>query len=178
MSLKAPLLNSFRRRPDQALSDSIANFDPLALKEAAIADSHANMFAVDSLLDLAPTDVGGVSNLKADISAGTALGSRRPAMASSGNIGAASEPITVSAAPAVTIADGASVEISGVSAQFVTFTGTIGTLKLDNSLAFTGQVSGLAGSDAIDLADVSYSIQTQVTFLGNSTGGTLTITDG
>ena len=47
-----------------------------------------------------------------------------------------------------------------------------------NSLAFTGEVSGLAGSDAIDLADVSYGIQTQVTFLGNASGGTLTITDG
>ena len=38
----------------------------------------------------------------------------------------------------------------------MTFAGTTGTLILDDSLAFTGQVSGLAGSDAIDLADVSY----------------------
>ena len=60
----------------------------------------------------------------------------------------------------------------------MTFTGTTGTLKLDDALAFTGEVSGLAGSDAIDLADVSYGVQTQVTYLGNTTGGTLTITDG
>ena len=45
-------------------------------------------------------------------------------------------------------------------------------------VAFTGQVSGLAGSDAIDLADVSYGAGTTATFLGNTTGGTLTITDG
>ena len=78
----------------------------------------------------------------------------------------------------MTIAEGASAEIAGASAQSVAFEGTTGTLKLDASLAFTGEISGLAGSDAIDLADVSYGVQTQVTFLGNATGGTLTISDG
>ena len=45
-------------------------------------------------------------------------------------------------------------------------------------MAFTGQVSGLAGSDALDLADVSYGANTTATFLGNTDGGTLTVTDG
>ena len=36
---------------------------------------------------------------------------------------------TVNAAPAVTVADGATVEIDGVSAQSVTFLGTTGTLR-------------------------------------------------
>jgi len=40
----------------------------------------------------------------------------------------------VETAPAVTVAEGASVEIAGDSAQSVTFTGTTGTLKLDHSL--------------------------------------------
>src|SRR5439155_1564293 len=115
---------------------------------------------------------------KADISAGAVLGSKTPLTALFGDTSSASMSLDVNAMPAVTIADGASVEIAGVSARSVTFTGTTGRLKLENSLAYTGQVSGLAGSDAIDLADVSYGIQTQVTFLGNSTGGTLTITDG
>ena len=68
--------------------------------------------------------------------------------------------------------------LTGVSAQSVTFAGTTGTLKLDDAVAFTGQVSGLAGSDAIDLADVSYGPSTQATFLGNDEGGTLTVTTG
>ena len=38
--------------------------------------------------------------------------------------------------------------------------------------------SGLAGSDAIDLTDISYGADMQVTFLGNATGGSLTITNG
>ena len=77
----------------------------------------------------------------------------------------------------VTITEGASVEIDGPGTQFVTFTGITGTLKI-NSLAFTGQISGLAGADAIDLANLSYSANTTATFLGDTTGGTLTVTDG
>ena len=60
----------------------------------------------------------------------------------------------------------------------VTFTGTSGTLKLDDALHFTGQVSGLAGADALDLADLKYNADTTATFLGNTSGGTLTITNG
>ena len=85
---------------------------------------------------------------------------------------------TVNAGQPATIANGATVEIDGSSAQSVTFTGTTGTLKVDDSLAFTGQISGLTGSDALDLADVSYGANTTATFLGNTTGGTLTVTDG
>ena len=53
----------------------------------------------------------------------------------------------------VTIAEGGSAEIDGADTQFVTFTGLTGTLTIDHALAFTGQVFGLAGADALDLAD-------------------------
>ena len=82
------------------------------------------------------------------------------------------------AAPSVTVAVGAVVAIDGASAQSVTFAGSTGSLILGDSLAYKGQVFGLAGSDAIDLTDVSFGPSTQVTFLGNSAGGTLTVTDG
>ena len=103
-----------------------------------------------------------------------------PAGNSATTIASAVSPDTgsVGSAPPVTITDGATVEIDGVSAQPVTFTGTTGTLKLDNAVAFSGQVSGLTGSDAIDLADVKYGANTTATFSGNSTGGTLTVSDG
>ena len=81
-------------------------------------------------------------------------------------------------APSVTVTDGATAEIPGASAQSVTFTGTIGTLKLDDALAFTGQISGLTGSDSLDLADVSYGANTTASFAGNASGGTLTVTNG
>jgi hypothetical protein len=52
----------------------------------------------------------------------------------------------------VVIADGATVNIDGVSAQLVIFQGTTGALKLENALNFTGQISGLTGAVALDLA--------------------------
>ena len=85
---------------------------------------------------------------------------------------------TVNPSPPVTVANGATVEIDGSSGQSVGFAGTTGTLKLDDALAFSGQVSGLTGSDALDLADVSYGPNTTATFSGNLRGGTLTVRNG
>ena len=170
------------------VSDS-GNVD-VTLTGTAAAQSTVNLFDGDVLsarlgpmlpaLDLHDRHIGGRA----------LTASRRPQMDLSGQASAGSAPIvvtvgaaaqssiTVNAAPPVTVADGATVEIDGASAQSVTFAGTTGTLKLDDALAFTGQVSGLAGSDALDLADVSYGANTTATFLGNTTGGTLTVTDG
>jgi len=110
---------------------------------------------------------------------------------STGNVDAATPPptiVTASAAseaqvstdtaPPITVADGATAEIHGVSNQSVSFEGTSGELKLDDARAFTGQVSGLAGSDVLDPADVSFGPNTTAIFLGDATGGTLTVTDG
>ena len=44
-------------------------------------------------------------------------------------------------------------------------------------VVFCVQVSGLAGDDALDLADISYGSSTQVTYLGTHDGGTLTVTN-
>ena len=87
-------------------------------------------------------------------------------------------PSTIDTSAMVTVANGASVELQGASAQSVTFAGTTGTLKLENAVGFRGQISGLTGSDALDLADVHYGTKTTATFSGNANGGTLTVTDG
>ena len=94
----------------------------------------------------------------------------------SGDFSTAVESINL--APTIAVADGATIEIDGSWRQSVAFAGTSGTLKIDHSVAFTGQVSGLTASDALDLADVSYGGNTTATFLGNTSGGTLTVTDG
>ena len=62
---------------------------------------------------------------------------------------AATTPSADNVALSLTVSAGATVAITGASAAAVTFTGATGTLKLDDALAFTGEVSGLAGSDAI-----------------------------
>ena len=98
------------------------------------------------------------------------IGSERPADASASS-GSAS-------AAAVTIANGATLEIDGPSAQSVTFEGTTGTLKLQDAVLFTGLVSGLTGDDAIDLSGFAYGSNIKATYLGNADGGALTVTDG
>ena len=114
-----------------------------------------------------------------DANSGTSpVGNVSPAsIQDAGTVGAAQSPAEATEAP-VTIADGGAAAIEGPSSQSVVFAGSSGTLTLDDAQGFTGQISGLSGSDAIDLADISYGADTQVTFLGNAAGGTLTVTDG
>ena len=86
--------------------------------------------------------------------------------------------IQIRQTPPITIDSGGTAEISGAGSQAVMFEGATGTLKLDDASAFTGPVTGLTGSDAIDLADISYGANTKATFSGNANGGTLTVTNG
>jgi hypothetical protein len=78
----------------------------------------------------------------------------------------------------LTITNNAELELYGPSKANVTFSSGTGELKLDDSLAFTGRISGLTGADALDLSDVGYGPNTRASFSGNSKGGTLTVTDG
>ena len=81
--------------------------------------------------------------------------------------------------PAI-ISGAATLEFASASAETVNFAaGSTGTLKLDDSAAFTGSVSGLTTTTGIDLADLSWA-QGQMTasFSGNTSGGKLTVSDG
>jgi hypothetical protein len=81
-----------------------------------------------------------------------------------------------------TIDSHTTLELAGVSAAGITFAndhGNSGTLVLDSSASFTGQISGFAGdgtivnSDSIDLKDVNFTTAKEV-----YAGGTLNVTDG
>ena len=80
----------------------------------------------------------------------------------------------------VTVATGATVELHAAFVGLVTFAGSTGTLKLDQSQSFSGTIAGFGGQDQIDLADVGYGAKSTLGYLANSnnTGGTLTINDG
>ena len=69
-------------------------------------------------------------------------------------------------------------ELTSASAGAVTFAGTTGTLQLDNSSGFSGTVAGLAGQDTLDLRDINFGSVQNPTYSGNSSEGTLSITDG
>jgi len=64
----------------------------------------------------------------------------------------------------------------------VTFAaGGDGTLKLDASSGFKphfGPIAGFAGQDKIDLSDIAFGNQTTLGYQGNSTSGTLTVSNG
>jgi hypothetical protein len=77
-----------------------------------------------------------------------------------------------------TINAGATLELTSAYNGVVEFTGSTGTLKLDNSSSFSGTVAGMSGQDTIDFADINFASVQQPTYTGTSSGGTLTVTDG
>ena len=87
-------------------------------------------------------------------------------------------PAQTPAPTSVTVAPGATVDIAGPGTDSVTFAGATGTLVVEDPRNFEGQVSGLAGADTIDLADLSFNSSTEATFLGTASGGTLTVSNG
>jgi hypothetical protein len=76
------------------------------------------------------------------------------------------------------IATGATLEIDSPYAGPVTFAGSTGTLQLDTPSSFSGTVAGLTGQDTLDLRFINPSTVQTPTYVGNSSGGTLTVTDG
>ena len=175
---------------DNDLGDDATNVNTPTSNGMVVAQSDVSLFDENSSLGSGETDPIGVWDLAPVALANSAYSFAMPATDGLSNTGALSaavvmpvdtaapSPLTVDPIPAITVANGATAKIDGASAQSVTFEGSTGTLILNDALAFTGQVSGLSGSDAIDLADVSYGPSTQATFLGDTEGGTLTITNG
>ena len=87
----------------------------------------------------------------------------------------------------VKIDSGGTLEFGSASSSTVTFandSATTGILVLDDSQEFTGQIVGFAGdgtaanSNLIDLKDIDFSHLTQEIYTENSSGGTLTLSDG
>jgi hypothetical protein len=59
----------------------------------------------------------------------------------------------------------------------VTFAGITGALRLDNPTSFTGQITGICGSgDVLDLT--GFDNTAAVSYSGNTSGGTLTVSEG
>ena len=86
------------------------------------------------------------------------------------------QPFTVK--DPITIAAGATVEISSAYAGAVSFAAGTGTLQLDNSASFTGTVAGMTGSDSIDFADIDPTKVQTPSYTGDASGGTLSVSDG
>jgi hypothetical protein len=79
-----------------------------------------------------------------------------------------------------TINDGSTLDLFGASIADVSFAGLHGGLTLFDSLDFNGQVSGIAGADTLDLADLPFQGNTTPGYApnGSNSGGTLSVTEG
>jgi hypothetical protein len=77
----------------------------------------------------------------------------------------------------------ATLELTGADSSFVEFLGPTGTLILDHSTQFIGQVLNLTGngsllsSDQLDLRDIGFGPGTTVGYAGTAVGGILTVSD-
>jgi large repetitive protein len=80
---------------------------------------------------------------------------------------------------AYVIGAGKTMELTGAYSGTVTFAGATGTLKIDNSASFSGTIGGqLAIGDVIDLADITAGANATISYSGNNSPGTLTVSDG
>lgn len=88
---------------------------------------------------------------------------------------------SVSGSGSALIGGTATIEFGGASSENTTFADVgNGTLKLDQSTAFTGTISGFNEGDKLDLSDILSGPNTTINFTENAdnTGGTLTLSDG
>jgi hypothetical protein len=95
-----------------------------------------------------------------------------------------SNAFTVTSVNSATIASGATLEL-GVAIQGAGFSGTIafasgpGTLRIDQSSSFGATITGqLATGDVIDLTDITAGAKATMSYTGNNSPGTLTVSDG
>ncbi|MCC8962060.1 hypothetical protein H8A95_06940 [Bradyrhizobium sp. Pear76] len=73
---------------------------------------------------------------------------------------------------------GQTLELPSASSAQISFASGSGTLKLDDPAGFSGTVAGMTGADAIDFANINFAAGQTVAFAGNTSGGSLTISDG
>ena len=86
---------------------------------------------------------------------------------------------SVVGAGSLLVGAGAGVELTGAYSGTISFAGASGTLTIDHSANFSGHIAGqLATGDVIDLADVTSGAGATITYSGNNSPGTLTVSDG
>ena len=105
-------------------------------------------------------------------------------VASDGNGGTLlTDPSLITQQPgnkAATVGNNTVLEVNTHDSGNVTFTGTSGTLWLDQPSTFTGKVSGLGAQNDIDLSTIAFGAHATLGYSpnNNNTGGTLSVTNG
>ena len=90
--------------------------------------------------------------------------------------GSVAEPVS---GVTTVIGDGATLELAYAYSGTITFAGATGTLIIDNSSSFSGTIAGqLVKGNVIDLADITAGANATISYSGNNSPGTLTVSDG
>jgi len=84
---------------------------------------------------------------------------------------------SVDGSGSVKIDGGALFELDGSDTQDIVFAAAGGELQIEGP-SFGGRIVSLEATDELDLRTISYGANTTATYVGNATGGVLTITDG
>ena len=85
----------------------------------------------------------------------------------------------VSVTDTIHIPAGGAVELTSSYSGTVMFDGATGTLKIDNSSDFHGTIAGqLTTGNMIDFADITAGANAKMTYSGDNSPGTLTVSDG
>jgi hypothetical protein len=77
-----------------------------------------------------------------------------------------------------TIGAGEMLELNSAYSGHLAFAADTGTLKLNNSATFAGTVAGMTENDIIDFADIDPTKMQAPSYTGDTSGGTLSVTDG
>ena len=77
-----------------------------------------------------------------------------------------------------TIGAGETLELTSAYSGQLSFAADTGILKLDNSATFAGTVAGMTGHDTIDFTDIDPTKAQAASYSCDTSGGTLSVTDG
>jgi hypothetical protein len=77
-----------------------------------------------------------------------------------------------------TVGAGETLELTSTYSGQLSFAADTGTLKLGNSATFAGTVAGMTGHDTIDFTDIDPTKAQAASYSGDTSGGTLSVTDG
>jgi hypothetical protein len=178
-----------------ALAGGVLNAGTISIASAgALLVSGGYAGLPNAIVDNGSLTVSGSSSFAGSISGAGALVVQNGATAAFNGAITGSETFTIANASTAVVtaavngsgsfilSGSGSVEFAGADSDNVTFAaGATGTLKLDHSLSasFTGYLSGLSITDALDLADLAWK-QGKMTasFSGTAAGGTLTVSNG
>ena len=144
--------------------------DAMTLSNAGVIDATG---VNPLIIDTGGNSISNSGTIEATGAGGLVIGG---AVANSGTLSADGGNLTVDGTVTrggtALIAGTATLEFGAASAENTRFaSGAAGTLRLDQSAAFSGTVSGFAGGDAIDLADLAFGSNTALSYTDNGAGG-------